>query len=292
MATSDVQVEGHFLKKVSSKKSTDPVFVTPIDEVPTNLVYPNLYSCKSTTDSILVDYTVNNRTIMERLISVSPTEEFMLRKNSPGDTFYLEFQKLGNSWRKWITDFNNDVLRKIYTVSSVDANDLLDESQTKFSKIESLANKYKIWFERKAVGTANPFKLSGWFVVDPQLSWAIREYNVTRDYTNPDSASFQEYGFTSYADNNTLPVPKEIYSRVITVHGLNLIHAFKADVWKYTPVDSKIFTASFYGLAQLDRPPLAKSDYTVFWGLAIAVVALAISLLSRRNFKLRSANQE
>ena len=220
-----------------------------------------------------------------RVVCDGPEAAFKLTKQASG-AFAIDY--LGSRRAELKNDFD------MYYTSQVDPHFrvygmLIPEiMKSKDFKLESIAKEgggarpsYKFRFSYKP-DPARPFTFRGWWIADPNQSWAVTEYEVGGDGGNGPltKAPFRER--ITYRQIGDLLVPQELDAT--HVWGSTTHRTFKAEETTPDEPPAEMFTLSGYGLGSLAQP--AGTGWSLPWTLfALAAVLLVAAALLR--IKLR-----
>lgn len=135
--------------------------------------------------------------------------------------------------------------------------------------------KYDYWNKKLVMGP-------GWFVVCPDLGWAVLAFEHEFLANNRDPR-YRLGGEIEYAESQgPIPVPRRVsFQRRSGIHTDSNLYLFDAVKHEGTPEWE--FTGSQLGLPELDKPlsPRRRS-YAPSWLLGLAVATMAAAIFARR----------
>jgi hypothetical protein len=280
-ANRNVRIEGEFAVRVWNARRP---LAEPLDE---KFFAHREYAASGGLEKIVTS--TSDPEPFGRVVVANGKRSFVLRRNSAELSYYLEFRDLGEGFKKRLNEFRSMVVNAAFSTAWFDMPEAMESDVISFGSIgpvEREGRRYlRVDFEYKPQ-QGNVSKAAGWLLLDPALSWVIREYESRQEFRAKGAKPLTAYGRNDYADGGPLPEFREIYRKELVEDKNHTVRvgAFRVKSWRYESTPSKDFTLAAYGLETAERPPPAArhTDLTPYWATGIAVAALAGALLLRR----------
>jgi len=201
-----------------------------------------------------------------------------------------------------LIDINNDktsvnfiyktiVAESALSVSSNLITKLIDSDSFKIKSVQRVPHGpemlVRVEFDYKSDDPQEIYYLSGWMLLDPERSWAVRSHEVRFDYPPPNKFYAVAKGNVRYrSDGDEIPLPEELtfsqqYFQPDGTSSETRWH-FQAERLSTDPIPDSEFTLAAYGLGDVEQPPGAPTNTLPYWAFGFAAVALGISVVLKR----------
>jgi hypothetical protein len=285
-ASKDVKIEGTLIE------NTTP---SPSQKDATHASLPPIHIIRHVVVEVLGDQQKlhfshgENEEYLERIIVSNKEDDtqtgFVLRKRTPTGELYLEHDNIPRSYKRFLGQQKIVLGNYTYYVGSINLLKAHDSSQFHIKYIHLIEKNSELFYRvdfSLTEGVSPLFKYNGFFHLDINRNWSVRDYDVTLDITTKDNRQIHETrsGTVEYPDGNAL-TPSKLYSTTKTLDGPTRQLAFEPKRWTKSGGSPSAFLLSSYGLS---LPGQEVHTSSVLWIIVISFVCLISGFLLKRRY--------
>lgn len=232
----------------------------------------------------------------ERIIVWGPETSFFVRRDAENAPFYLELTPVPEAALGSPRDEANRATGGSFTLGPyslpkmVNADGFVIEKVTRAT--QSGPRAFKVEFEWNDTNPENRLPhCVGWFIIDQDLLWAVKSYDVRSDAPGTKQASRHVVGYVEYANQTGRPEPKVMEYRDLPPEGTKAeprVHTIRLDHWAFASTAPREFTLSTYGLGDVAVSPSpngtigSPGSAARFWSVLAGALFLAAALVLYR----------
>lgn len=199
----------------------------------------------------------------ERTIVWGPESSFFLRRDGENTPYRVELTPVPEDALRSPRDEANRAVGGPYSLGQYALPGMVDAEGFVVKKVTSAAQAgpraFKVEFEWTDTDPENqhPHRV-GWFVIDQDLLWAVRSYDVRADAPGTKRPPRHVVGHVEYANRTGRPEPRVIEYRDLPPEGTKAgprVHTIRLDRWAFAPTAPREFTLAAYGLGDAERSP-------------------------------------
>jgi len=224
-----------------------------------------------------------------RAVVANGEHSFVLRREKPEPSYYLEFTDLGTPFTKMLTDFRAEVANAAYSAGWIDLSDAIESGLFSLVSIKEVQGDGGVYqrldFEYKP-REGKISRAAGWLLLDAKRYWVLRQYEIHEEFRTKGAKPLTARGRNEYSDGEGVPTLRQVDFEQLVEDEYKTTRrlVFRASSWRYEATPLKDFTLAAYGLGSPERPsPSARhTDREPYLAVGIAVVALAGALVVKR----------
>ena len=223
-----------------------------------------------------------------------PPAYYVIRSRRIGGPYYLpkSQEQIGDGESRTVSAYNDNMLGAPYSLLYHRISQLLKEPGLAITSVQpersGSKGMWKMSFRMKA-DSPSLGQGSGWFIVDPDMGWALLSF----EFRSAEDTTTVSSGRVSYGRQvDGLPVPKEVETTDKTLVGSDTyITKARLDIKKFEwgPYPEEEFTLDYYKLGDLARSTPGGGGARGIVLLLLAALLLGLSIYVKRYLKPQPA---
>jgi len=223
---------------------------------------------------------------VDRVMVACGGQGFVVRSQSTGSPYFIERDAVPGSFLAHMARTSSVTTESMFSIYQKSLHDFVKSksfSVEHVSEVEQNGETLVKMEFKHALENVRASHMSGWVLLDPSRSLAIREYDVNSSLEvqgpggAPRARSYHLVGRIQYSDEKGIARPTDVLTEMRVDDTINR-SIFQPTRWDYGPTPSEKFTLAAYGLGELERPPGRPTNRFALGAILIAAVALAIGL--------------
>jgi hypothetical protein len=229
---------------------------------------------------------------IQRVLLTGQDGQFVLTRQDDASSYYIEFDSLPTGLTSHFQSCKGHSVEAPFTVAGNRISEFFELPSFQLREVswfnhddEVLIKAAFQYTQRGKHRTDHQFHISGWLLLDPRRTFAVREYEMTVRNTGSPPFSSQISGYVKYTGQLGLPHPTEVVSEMISKRSSNpsdlVRHTFRVKSWEYEQTPASEFTLAAYGLEEVGGKRNRHGTGLAYWAIGIAGLALVASLTLR-----------